>query len=479
MKRIIAILLLAGVLDACMPGNVARTGEPAPIYPDYTDIVVPENIAPLNFMLRESVSRVLVCVDDRIIASSHGSSIRFSPSRWRSLMDGNVGGSIGVRVLAKNKDGWKEYNTFSWSVSGDRVDPYLTYRLIEPDYEAYNNIVLQQRCVENFSTDDFSDFNVIGNKCMNCHTYAGQDPDNTMFYVRGQGGGAFLNRSGSLTKLAIRGEDMVSGSVYFGFSPSKRYICFSSNKIIPAYHSQPRRRMEVFDTRSDVYVADLENRSIIRSPLLEDSGVMETFPTFSPDGAYIYYCAAPQLDTITLDLLENVHYSLCRIGFDEASGTIGTQVDTIYSASSEGGSVCHPRISPDGRFLCFSVADYGTFPLWHSESDLMLMDLRSGSIVPMDQANSDQSDTYHSWSSNSRWIVFASKRGDGVYGKPYFTHVDTDGNCSKAFVLPQKHPGYYDNLLTSFNAPEMGRGPLPFSTYDVYDAMKQEAVTFK
>ena len=479
MKRFIAILIVAVAAAACTPGQVTRTEDAVPIYPDYTDITVPENIAPLNFLLREDASRVVVYIDDKVFASHRGCRVRFSESKWHSLMAGNAGGSMEVRVCAKLKDGWKEYAPFTWTVSTDKVDPYLTYRLIEPDYEAYNNIVLQQRCVENFDTDNFSDFRVISNKCMNCHTYAGQDPDNSMFYVRGQGGGAFLNRSGKLTKLAIKGEDMISGSVYFGFSPSKKYICFSSNKIIPSYHSQPRRRMEVFDTKSDVHVADLENHVFIRSELLEDPAVMETFPTFSPDGAYVYYCTAPQLDTITLDLLENVRYSLCRIAFDEASGSFGTQVDTVYSASAEGGSVCHPRISPDGRFLCFSVADYGTFPLWHAESDLVLMDLQNGNMAAMDNANSDQSDTYHSWSSNSRWLVFASKRGDGVYGKPYFTHVDADGNCSKAFVLPQKHPEYYDNMLTSFNAPELGRGPLPFTTYDVREAMKQEAVPFK
>ena len=88
-------------------------------------------------------------------------------------------------------------------------------------------------------------------------------------------------------------------------------------------------------------------------------------------------------------------------------------------------------------------------------------------------------DTYHSWSSNSRWFVFASKRDDGLYGKPYFCYVDRLGHAHKPFVLPQQDPQFYDMNLKSFNVPELGRGPLPFDAVDVQRAMKQEAVGFQ
>ena len=135
-----------------------------------------------------------------------------------------------------------------------------------------------------------------------------------------------LNQNGRLRKLNIKTDDMVSGSVYFGFSPSGRYITFSTNIIIPAFHSKKEKRLEVYDTKSDVYVADLQENRIIRSPLLNDSTVLETFPTFSPDGKYIYYCAAPLVQLP--QELEKLQYSLVRIPFDEQTGTLGTRVDT-------------------------------------------------------------------------------------------------------------------------------------------------------
>ena len=332
----------------------------------------------------------------------------------------------------------------------EKVDPYLTYRLIEPDYEIWNHVQIQQRCVENFDVNALGHYEQLENRCMNCHTYANQDPNLSMMYVRGPGGGAILNRNGVLSKLNI------PGSVYFGFSPTGRYITYSTQKIIPAFHSLASKRLEVYDAASNVFVADMQEHRVISSPLLSDSLKFETFPTFSPDGKYIYYCSA---DTVSLPQdIKNLQYSLVRIPFDESTGTIGTQVDTLFSERS----VCHPRLSPDGRFVLYTVADYGTFPIWHPEADLQMINLQTGAIDSLSMVNSEKSDTYHSWSSNSRWFVFASKRDDGLYGKPYFCYVDKDGKAHKPFCLPQEHPTFYDNNLKSFNAPELGKGKVPW-----------------
>lgn len=120
----------------------------------------------------------------------------------------------------------------------------------------------------------------------------------------------------------------------------------------------------------------------------------------------------------------------------------------------------HPRVSPDGRRLLYTVSDFGTFPIWHREADLRMIDLESGEVDTLDAVNSDMSDTYHSWSSSGRWFVFSSKRDDGLYGKPYFVHVDADGTAGKPFVLPQESPSFYDLNLKSFNVPDLGCQPV-------------------
>jgi hypothetical protein len=471
MKRLLYILttlVMTVLLPSCTPTpkDVVKQDVLPPIYPDYCDVTIPENIAPLNFLIREDCEAIEVKAAELTLNAS-GNEAVFDIDDWKEMMQQSAGKEIDVTVTALIDGQWTEFKPFHWNIVKDKIDPYLTYRLIEPDYEIWNNIQIQQRCVENFEVNALGHYEQLENRCMNCHTYASQNPELSMMYVRGPSGGAILNRNGELSKLNI------PGSVYFGFSPSGRYITYSTQKIIPAFHSDPSKRLEVYDATSNVFVADMEQQRIISSPLLSDSLKFETFPTFSPDGKYIYYCAA---DSVSLPTdIKSLQYRLVRIPFDEAAGTIGTQVDTLSTIRL---SVCHPRISPDGRFLLYTIADYGTFPIWHPEADLQMMNLATGAVDSLQIVNSQKSDTYHSWSSNSRWFVFASKRDDGLYGKPYFCYVDKEGRAHKPFCLPQQHPTFYDNNLKSFNAPELGKGKVPFDVYDVAKAMKQEALHF-
>ncbi len=486
MKTILHTVLLALLLAACTPTPEAPVKNPAQpdIYPDYADVCIPSNIAPLNFLLRDEVEAVEAraeCGSEALVVNARGNEVCFDEEEWQEFLEKAVGKSVQVTVTTLKDGQWTSWHPFTWKVSEDPIDPWLTYRLIEPDYEIYQNLSLRERCLENFDERPISDYGLVGNRCMNCHTYANQNPNLSMLYVRGEGGGAILNRDGKLSKLNIKTEEMASGSVYFAFSPSGRYVVFSTNDIIPAFHAKPEKRLEVFDKTSDVFVADLQTMTILHSPLLADSAVFETFPAFAPDGKSIFFCSAPP--TSLPGGLQQMRYSLCRVAFDEQTGRMGESVDTLMGpsrTSDDKCSVCHPRVSPDGRRIIYTVAHYGTFPIWHTETDLQMMNLTTGEVDRMEVANSDKSDTYHSWSSNSRWLVFASKRDDGLYGKPYFCHIDKDGKVEKPFVLPQRNPKFYDNCLKSFNIPELGRGPLPFQAIDVKYAVEgpQEDFTF-
>lgn len=166
---------------------------------------------------------------------------------------------------------------------------------------------------------------------MNCHVVAGNNSDISIFYIRGKNGGAILNRKGVLKKLNIKTGNMISSSVYGHLSPDGKYFVFSTNIIIPGFHADPDKRMEVFDTKSDVYVADLENNKIISSSVLSDSSKLETFPCFSQDGKYIYFCTADALKNISD--IENLQYRLVRINFE--NGIIGNRTDTLVNSTGE------------------------------------------------------------------------------------------------------------------------------------------------
>lgn len=472
------LFLLIGLV-ACIssrPENVEYTTESAPVYPDYTNVTIPYNIAPLNFLV-EGVDGVQVIVrgDTDSLLIRGKDKVCFPIGEWKELLYRQKGQCLQVYVTARRNGQWLAYPPFKWQVVADPIDSYLSYRLIEPGYEVWNDLQLCERCVEDFSEKVIADNKLTGGNCMNCHVYGKQGGQLSLFHLRGKGGGTILNRAGKLRKLILKNDSMISAAVYGDFHPSGRYAVFSSNIIIPAFHAQGNKRLEVYDTQSDLAIADFDKNRMLFSPLTNDKAVLETFPTFSADGNWIYYCSAPK---VTLpDSIENLRYSLCRIGFDSENGIWGKHIQTLWNASQQNGSACFPKASPDGKYLLFTVASYGTFPIWHQETDLYLMDLVTETLHECILANSDRSDTYHSWSSNSRWVVFASKRGDGQYGKPYFAYIDKNGNMQKPFILPQKNPEHYFMTFKSYNMPDFSVDAVSFDALKikrVYEDMQAE-----
>lgn len=473
LRYLIPILLLF-VAAGCTPSpKDERIVDNVPeMYPDYVGVTVPCNIAPLNFLVKDSCRAIYAVAEYdglEIKSRRKGNEVVFDLKEWKRLMENARGKTVKVTVSALGEEGWKKYKPFDITVSADKIDPYLTYRLIEPDYEVFSRLRIVERNIEDFSERVLCDYNNVGNRCMNCHTHSPSDGDLSFLYVRGEGGGMVLNDHGNLRLIDFKTSDMVSGPVYAQFDPTGRYLVFSTNVIIPAFHSRPDKRLEVFDTKSDVYVYDLRQDKVLRSPLLADSTKLETFPTFGPDGKSIYYCVANMPSRPTA--VDSVSYSLCRIGFDPKTGRFSTSADSVVNGIQGKRSVSHPRVSPDGKHLLYTVSAYGTFPIWHREADLRMLDLEKGETDSLSLVNSPMSDTYHSWSSSGRWFVFASKRDDGLYGKPYFVHVGADGKVTKPFLLPQKSPSFYNDNLKSFNVPDLGSRPVSFSPGDVAGAL--------
>ena len=451
------------------------------ISPDYVNVTIPPNIAPLNFMM-ESAEKISVIIEGKggtITSRTAGNKAFISPGKWRTLLKESGGDSLSITVSALDGGIWKEYRPFRWYVAADEVDPFLSYRLIEPGYEVWSRISISQRDLTTFRERKLVDNNLIDDGCVNCHIYSQQDPSRSFFHLRHAGGGTMVQEDGKFRKINTATDSTISAGVYGSWHPSGRYLAFSTNVIIPEFHSIRNKRLEVYDTISDLIVLDLERNEVITSRVIAEKSSFETFPVFSADGTRLYFCSAHALNMP--EDYDKARYSLCSVGFDAATGSFGSVVDTLISADRTGSTVSHPKPSPDGSKLMFTTFDYGNFPVWHEEADLYLLDLAAGSVDTLPAVNSRRSDSYHSWSSEGRWFVFASKRVDNMYGRPYFAYMGSDGRASKPFVLPQKDPAFYDFFLKSYNIPELSKGPAPFNARDAERAFRRleaEKVSF-
>ena len=475
---VIALLALPGCAGGDPATAVDGSEGPLVIYPDYKEVTIPANIAPLNFRYAmEDVrkAKTTFTLGGKSV-TIRGAKVEWRLGTWKQFLQGAEGQTMTVTAEAV-VDGEKVQDQWTVHVSEDAIDGWLTYRLIEPSYQMFHEVSIMERCIENFDETTICDYKHTENACMNCHVHGQSRGDYSLYYIRGPKGGSILNQDGKLRKLTLKADGMLSATVYGELHPEGRFGVFSTNIIWPSFHTMAASRMEVYDSESDLTVADFVNNRMINVPHVARADKFETFPCFSADGKSVFYCVA---DTVSLpEQVKDCLYDLVRADFDPETGLLGEQVDTVWSGRGNQGSVCHPKASPDGRWLMFSVADYGTFPLFHPECTLYLADLQSGEIRPLDEIKGNKSDSYHSWSSNSRWFVFASKRGDGQYGKPYFCHLDENGHTTKPFVLPQKSSLFYLYNLKSFNVPDLGNASTGMTVKDAARLFRQENEIFQ
>lgn len=452
------ITLLAFLIgcSVTVPDAVKVESQPS-LFPDYTGVTIPYNVAPLHFKLVDSdgdVRALFQAGEHAFVAGGSKGKIKIAPAPWKKLLTEAKGESIQVTVYSQTNDGWIEYAPFTMPVAPEPMDPYIAYRLIEPGYELWNKMGIYQRDLESYTQTAIMENKMTGNNCMNCHSFCMQNPDKMLFHMRQTYPGTFLIKGDTIEKLNTKTEQTISNLVYPSWHPGGRFVAFSVNNTKQAFHMNNRNRVEVFDEASDVVVYDTETHEIVTAPALFDPNRWETFPTFSPDGLTLYFCSAEPRPIATF---EEIKYSLCSISFDPQKRAFGSVVDTLYNAS-EGNSASFPRVSPDGKFLVYTKAGYGNFSIWHKDADLYLIDLKTKATRRMDEINSEDVESYHSWSSNSRWLVFSSRRIDGLYTRPYFAYVDESGKAGKPFLLPQDDPDYYHRFMKSYNIPEFITG---------------------
>jgi len=274
-----------------------------------------------------------------------------------------------------------------------------------------------------------------------------------------------LYQNGKLKKINAKTSEMFANAAFPSWHPENRFIAFSVNRVNQIFHASGPVRASAVDMKSDVYVYDIERNEMLSSPLLSDKDNFETFPCFSADGNTLFYCTASSVKLP--EKFDSIRYSLCRISFDPAARKFGESADTLISAAASGKSSSVPRVSPDGRFLMYCITDYGAFPSYNPEADLGLLNLENNSFGVMDSINSNNVESWHSWSSNGRWVAFSSRRMDGLYSDVYLAHVDERGIPGKPFLLPQKDPDFYRNFLFSFNVPEFAVKEINVTPYQI------------
>ena len=467
-----AALALGSCADEGPESPVAVARWPR-ITPDYAGIIVPPNVAPLNFTIDEPGERYVVKVYSAsgkpIEVATRTGQIVIPEKRWKDLLTANAGGELSVDVYVKTEDGqWNRYETIANAIAEDPIDSHLVYRFMTPSSYFPKPMQIRQRRLETFDEEVLLDTRSYGNGCANCHSFVGNRSDQMLIGIRST---AFP----SATVYAHDGRVEKIGAKfgYTAWHPSGRIVTYSINDVRQFFHTAQKEIHDVIDLDSLIVYYDVEKNETRTTAALSDKTRLETYPAWTPDGKYLYFCSAPLLwtdmETVPPRRYDEVQYDLMRIGYDVETDTWGA-LETVLSAKDTGLSILLPRISPDGRFLLFCMSRYGCFPVYQPTSDLYMMDLGSGTYWKT-AVNSEYSESWHSWSSNSRWIVFSSKRQGGLFTRPFISYVNESGKTCKPFVLPQKQPSSYASCYHLYSVPELIAGPVTVGSAALLEAV--------
>jgi len=465
---ILILLCLQNCADP-IPADYTETGRLPNIDPDYTGIVVPVNIAPLNFKINEEGSVFYI---DIYTDSKDGNHIRIKARRnivmipikkWKALLSRNPGKELYIDIYLKGKNTrWNKFHTIENKIAKEKIDSHVAYRLINLGYALWREMGIYQRNLENFDESAIFTNRATKQNCMNCHSFCNNNPETMMFHMRAIYGGTIVVKDAVVNKVNTATEYTMSAGVYPAWHPDGNHIAFSVNKTVQSFHAGKNRNIYVWDIASDLVVYDIQTNTITTSPKVATKRT-ENLPNWSPDGKYLYFCSGPKRES--KDGYNISKYDLMRISYDVETNHWG-DVEPILTARETGKSISFPKISPDGKHLLFCMSDYGYFSIYLLSSDLYMLDIEGRQYRKLN-INSEYSESYHSWSSNSRWFVFASKRKDGLCSRLYFSYVDTLGNVYKPFVMPQKNPTFYDTYIKNYNVPELIKGPVKVNHWNL------------
>jgi len=390
---------------------------------------------------------------------SHLNYLKIDEQQWSAIKKATQAKSATIEVL--DKDNSKKASV-EMSTSTDSVSAPIFYRAVPLPFKfARENLEKVS-----WHLGNISDLNpapaALENMpvCGNCHSFSGNGATLAMDVDARDEKGAYviakLNKTTPLNQTdIINWSDFQKGEFTYGLlsqvSPDGGNVVSTLKdcEIFVDLNNMEYSQL-FFPFKGILAVYSKANNRFFALNGADDTVFVHSNPAWSPNGEYIYFCKAKaamfeesgvQHGSVALsnttynNFLNNFierkklfKFDIYRIPFNNGNGGVA---QPVKGASINGKSNFFPKISPDGKWMVFTQAE--SFMLLQKDSKLYIVPAEGGEPRLMN-CNTNNMNSWHSWSPNGKWIVFASK-ANGPYTQLFLTHIDERGNDSPPILL--------------------------------------------
>ena len=289
--------------------------------------------------------------------------------------------------------------------------------------------------------------------CGNCHSFTADGSTIALDLDAGRRdkGGYFISEIEDTILFNIKNylswseiEKRRTFGLFSKISPDGRYVVTTVKDRV-VFYNYPANSVEnvvysqlFFPVNGNLAIYDRQTKTLKELPGANLEEFVQSNAIWAPDGKSIIFSRADALPRENIDEYivqdadlinefverkQTFKFDLYRIPFNDGDG--GT-AEPIMGASENGKSNYFPAVSPDGKWLVYCQAEH--FMLLMPDSRLYIVPLEGGNAREL-KSNLNSLNSWHAWSPNSKWVVFASK-GLSAYTDMFLTHIDEIGDAS-------------------------------------------------
>ncbi|RIJ46338.1 tetratricopeptide repeat protein [Maribellus luteus] len=399
------------------------------------------------------------------VACNRQQKWKASPEEWEALKIRSANKVITLRIAGLSdtiNQQTVSQTQVNFSFSVDSVAAPIFYRSVPLPFKHAREHLNEIEWKLGYVDSEEKPYTVIENLpvCGNCHSFSADGSTIAMDVdARDEKGAYAIANFSEDTELGsediINWADFQNGEFTYGLlsalSPDGRYA-ISTLKDAEIFVDVDNFEYSqlFFPIKGILAWYDRNTKKMAELPGASDTIWVNSNPTWSPDGKYIYFSRArarhfdesgimhgskavdqARYQVFLNNFLERkdlVKFDIYRVPFNQGKGGVA---EPVAGASGNNRSNYFPKVSPDGKWVVFTQAE--SFMLLQKDSKLCIVSADGGK-ARMLNCNSDNMNSWHSWSPNGKWLVFASK-ANGPFTQLYLTHIDENGNDSPAVLL--------------------------------------------